>query len=115
MAAASRSLATALSEARFASGLLHRSYTTNRDRTWTSRLWKPLEERTCSKLQTMSSIKSRGAPIGHRSPVSQARQIEEWRPRVTTALPFGIRAASWLRSCVWGAARGRRWRQRRDR
>ena len=35
MAAASRSLATALSEARFASGLLHRSYTTNRDRTWT--------------------------------------------------------------------------------
>ena len=34
MAAASRSLATALWRARFASGLLHPSYTINRDTTW---------------------------------------------------------------------------------
>jgi len=54
------------------------------------RLWKPLEERTCSKRQPKSSIKSARPPSDIEVLRGQVRQIEERRRRVTTALPFGL-------------------------
>jgi hypothetical protein len=49
MAAASRSLATALWGARFASGLLHPSYTINRDTTAQRGARRPLDSRQVSQ------------------------------------------------------------------
>ncbi len=54
------------------------------------RLWKPLEERTCSKRQPKSSIKSARPPSDIEVLCAHVRQIEERRRRVTTALPFGL-------------------------
>lgn len=54
------------------------------------RLWKPLEERTCSKRQPKSSIKYARPPSDIKVLRAQVRQIEERRRRVTTALPFGL-------------------------
>ena len=51
---------------------------------------KPLEERTCSKRQPKSSIKSARPPSDIEVLRAQVRQIEERRRRGTTALPFGL-------------------------
>ena len=48
MTAASRSLATALRRARFASGLLRLSYTTNRDTTERPRIFRLYRGERCS-------------------------------------------------------------------
>ena len=58
MTAASRSLATALSRARFASGLLQPTYTTNRDTTFSSLLDHGLSRASTNALSKLRDGRS---------------------------------------------------------